>query len=77
MAEYIYVVRKQFKYNGEVLGVGDIWEPCGSKHDRSIKKQKGLVIMQEVESGEQEAEVEHVKPVKKARRGRPRKHVRG
>lgn len=43
----VYKAKKQFKYNGEMLKPGDVWEAVGGKWDVQIKEH--LVYAEEVE----------------------------
>jgi len=49
MADTIkYITRRQFKYAGRWLKIGDEWTPGGSRHDGNIIRNR-LVIAERVE----------------------------
>jgi len=73
MSETVYLVKKPFKYGGEMLEIGDEWTPSGGLHDATLVSSRKYVYEKPAEGDRQRKADVAQKRLNKIQGSKPRR----
>lgn len=73
ITEVEYIAKRPFKYNGETIQRGQVWEPTGARWDEKIIA-SGMVIARAIE---QESEEKPRKSTRRRHKQQPQAYAAG